>query len=159
MATGRLFKNVITVPTISKNGDYSAKIAKFIQSQADFYVTFKPYLKSKKGVQKFASILFKIENEIEENSPQSQFMKIFKHADSDEDIVDKEVVITIKMGHSAKGSYPNIMKVKAKKGNDKGALIEPDEIEEDEYLESDEEDEIEDDEDLEVEQDEYLEED
>ena len=139
-STGKLFRDIITVPTISKNGDYPAKIAKVIQSQDDFYVTLKPYLKSKKGVQKFASILFKIESEVEENSPQSQFMKIFKHADSEEDIVDKEIVVTIKMGHSAKGSYPNIMKVKTKKVEDKTVVSDEDEIEEDEELEIEDDD-------------------
>ena len=142
MATGKLFKNVTTVPTVSKNGDYPAKIAKFTSAQDASYVTLKPYLKTKKGVQKFASILFKIENVVEENSPQSQFVSIFKHADSDEDI-------TIKVGHSEKGTYPNIMKVKAKKAKTKAVVAEEDDVEDDDDLEIDEEVTIDDD-DLEV---------
>ena len=149
MATGKLFKNVTTVPTVSKNGDYPAKIAKFTSAQDASYVTLKPYLKTKKGVQKFASILFKIENVVEENSPQSQFVSIFKHADSDEDIVGNEVELTIKVGHSEKGTYPNIMKVKAKKAKTKAVVAEEDDVEDDDDLEIDEEVTIDDD-DLEV---------
>ena len=140
MATGKLFKNVTTVPTVSKNGDYPAKITKFTRAQDASYVTLKPYLKTKEGVQKFASILFKIEDEVEENSPQSQFVNIFKYADSDEDIVDNEVELTIKVGPSEKGTYPNIMKVKAKKAKTKAVVAEEDDIEEDEDLEIDADD-------------------
>lgn len=150
---GDLFKNVITLPTVSKNGDYPAKIAKFTRAQDASYVTLKPYLKTKKGEQKFASILFKIEDEVEANSPQSQFVNIFKHADSDEDVVGHEVELTIKVGHSEKGSYPNIMKVKAKKAKAKAVVTEEDDIEEDEDLEIDEEVDVDDEEDLEVEAD------
>lgn len=162
MATGKLFKNVTTVPTISKSGDYPAKVAKFVKSKDDFFVTFKPYLKTKKGEQKFASILFKVESEVEENSPQSQFLKIFKHADSDEDIVGEEVELVIKVGHSDKGSYPNIMKVKAKKAKAKAVVSEEDDTEEDDDLEIDEEVAVDADDDIDVEddgEDEELEED
>lgn len=77
-------------------------------------------------------------------------------ADSEEDIVGNELEITIKVGHSTKGSYPNIVKIrpdKSKKVKAKAIITEEADIEDDEDLEIDDEVDIEDDEDLEVEDD------
>lgn len=157
MAIGKLFQNIVTVPTITKSGNYDAEVTKFVESQDSFYATLKPWLRTQKGVEYFASLLFKIENEVEAGSPQSQFLNIFKNADSSDDIIGTKLVLTIKVNQTQKGNYPNITKISLpksqkleKKTSKEENLVDDLDLEEDEELEEDddlnlEEDELEED--------------
>lgn len=155
---GKLFQNIVIVPAITKSGVYQAEVTKFIEAQDAFYATLKPWLRTQKGVERYSSLLFKIENEVETGSLQNQFLNIVKKADSPDDIVGTKLELTIKVNQTQKGSYPNITKIslaKPQKPEKKASKVksleeDEDDLEEDEELEEDddlnlEEDELEED--------------
>lgn len=101
---GKLFQNIVIVPAITKSGVYQAEVTKFTEAQDAFYATLKPWLRTQKGVERYSSLLFKIENEVETGSLQSQFLSIVKKADSPDDIVGTKLELTIKVNQTQKGS-------------------------------------------------------